>query len=297
MSAASPATTDAVITAVTAPATTATTGPVVFPQDITASSTTVNTKRTSAITANRDTGRHTTTTTTTTTAAPTPTQQPRLKDCTTGDMLCPQEWIARELNRIMHKIEPRHCSDYDSLLQVIEDTSRYLSGPMEDSGSSEPGASYHVKDEKRLVRALAHIVEYSQLPYDETKPSTFSSPHRLTQTMDDLFAQRESDGGTIQDTISAQQRLFAILFGKVQLTTDLYHTWKIICDWAKQLLHTHDPNWHTWMAFGLDAYSKAQILNHNHNHNHNIPLPLQNPHNHHQPHPLLVNSSSSSTSL
>lgn len=263
----------------------------------TTTSTAMSTTGTSKVSADSNTSTQNTAAATTTpgtaiaTAAATPVQQPRLKDCTTGDMLCLQEWIARELNRIMHKTEPRHCSDYDSLLQVIEDTSRYLSGPVESSANSVSGASYYARDERRLVCALARIVEYSQLPYDETNPSTFSSPLRLAQAMDDLFAQRESDGGTIQDTISAQQRLFAILFGKVQLTTELYHTWKIICDWAKQLLHTHDTNWHTWMGFGLDAYSKAQLLNHKHN----VPLPLRSPRHHHHSHPLLVSSSSSSS--
>ncbi|KAI9249217.1 hypothetical protein BDA99DRAFT_542303 [Phascolomyces articulosus] len=49
-----------------------------------------------------------------------------LQDSIKGDTVTPQEWIARELARIRHDIKPRHCPNYEGLLEVLDDMSRFL---------------------------------------------------------------------------------------------------------------------------------------------------------------------------
>ena len=54
------------------------------------------------------------------------TSELQLQDSTKGDIVTPQEWIARELARIRQNITPRHCPNHESLLEVIEDMSKFL---------------------------------------------------------------------------------------------------------------------------------------------------------------------------
>ncbi|CDH60462.1 predicted protein [Lichtheimia corymbifera JMRC:FSU:9682] len=71
--------------------------------------------------------------------SPSSTSGVLLKDCTLGDTVGAQEWIARELGRIREDTKPRHCRDYEALLQVIEEMSRYV--PALSSTSNSPTSS------------------------------------------------------------------------------------------------------------------------------------------------------------
>lgn len=168
----------------------------------------------------------------------------RLRDKVANDMVSAQEWIARELTRIQHKQSPRHCEDHEELLQVIEDISRLLLV----APPQQPSAPAF--NETALVRALVHVLRYSK-----RYPG---HPIQLVKVLDVIVNTREADGGVIRDTLSAQQRLFATLFGKVEMTAQLADTWKIICDWAKQLAYYERDDWQAWMAVGIDAYVKAK---------------------------------------
>ncbi|KAI9299286.1 hypothetical protein BJ944DRAFT_274333 [Cunninghamella echinulata] len=55
--------------------------------------------------------------------------QYHINDDIEGKMITVDEWIARELERIENKKEPRYCRDYEALIEVIEDISR-LPAPM-----------------------------------------------------------------------------------------------------------------------------------------------------------------------
>ncbi|KAI9493678.1 hypothetical protein BDB00DRAFT_872148 [Zychaea mexicana] len=235
----------------------------------------------------------------------------QLQDSTKGDTVTPQEWIARELARIRHDERPRHCPDYEGLIEVIDDMSKFLKqqAPLQQqcqqqqqrwhvnepavpatpeaaehdrvvakhllifqqqqqeqqtgdsmshrsaAGNSDGGgaAALNFSD---LVGALVLVVQYSKRHNNTTTTASDPHPVKLVRVLDDIQIVRDHDGGKIKDVASAQQRLFSILFGKVQLTSQLVHTWKIICEWAKQLLYAR--NWHEWMEFGLQAFVKAK---------------------------------------
>lgn len=180
-----------------------------------------------------------------------------IRDCILGDLVDSHEWIARELARVRANQQPRHCIDYEALCEVIEHI-QTSSPPVPPTPAVEFG---------KLVDALAAIVRYSDKYCDQ------SHPVKLVQVLENINGLREKDGGMIKDKALAQQRLFSILFGNVQITAQLFQTWNVICAWAKHLLDARD--WHAWMAFGLDAYIKAKTLERNLD---RLPVLLQNTH-------------------
>lgn len=181
-----------------------------------------------------------------------------IRDCISGELVDSHEWIARELERVRANQQPRHCTDYEALCEVIEHIQTSSPPPIPSSPTVEFG---------KLVDALSAIVQYSIKYCDQ------SNPVKLVQALENINGIREKDGGMIKDTASAQQRLFSILFGNVQITAQLFQTWNVICTWAKHLLDAND--WHAWMAFGLDAYIKAKSLDRNLD---RLPVILQNTH-------------------
>ncbi|KAI9322448.1 hypothetical protein BX666DRAFT_2022924 [Dichotomocladium elegans] len=193
----------------------------------------------------------------------------RLKDCTLGDIVCAQEWIARELGRIQQNTKPRHCHDHEALLQVIDDMSRFLQVPgyisatdTTATAAAEPATmmtTVHSRQKMPILRltdmehAWMRIVRYSQR-HDTNRLQ--SHPSRLVLALDGIVSRRYLDGGKVENTEAAQHQLFSILFGQVQLTSQLVGPWKMICQWAKQLVLAQD--WHIWMGYGLDTFIKAK---------------------------------------
>ncbi|KAI8144474.1 hypothetical protein BJV82DRAFT_69138 [Fennellomyces sp. T-0311] len=200
----------------------------------------------------------------------------QLQDVTRGDSVSPQEWIARELGRIRGDVRPRHCPAYEQLLEVIDIVSRHL----EQGNVQYQQQVYDTTERDRLVakqllllqqkqsdhedklkfddlvNAFVDVVQYSERHVLINACTSEPHPVKLVRVLEDIRNRRDQDGGRIGDREWAQRQLFLILFGKVQMTSQLVQTWKVICEWAKQLVYTGD--WHGWMEFGLDAFIKAK---------------------------------------
>ncbi|KAI7851321.1 hypothetical protein BDC45DRAFT_516279 [Circinella umbellata] len=273
------------------------------------------------------------------------TSELQIQDSTKGDIVTPQEWIARELARIREDITPRHCPNHEGLLEVIDGMSKFLKQQVpqhqyqqatfdeivtakrdrviakellilqqqqerrlnnsnndnnnnncntcqQHNNSPIRGAPIEEMKFDDIANALVHIIQYSHrhilqnkntssnnsnttstqfntpdtpdtqdtltIPFSTNNNANNNDPHpvQLVRVFDDIRMLREQDGGRIKNPILAQQQLFSILFGHVQLTSQLFNPWQIICEWAKQLIYTKD--WDKWMGFGLDAFIEAK---------------------------------------
>ncbi|KAI8885824.1 hypothetical protein K501DRAFT_331683 [Backusella circina FSU 941] len=49
----------------------------------------------------------------------------QLKDLILGTAVGLNEWISRELKRLQENQQPRHCHDYEALMEIIEDPTRF----------------------------------------------------------------------------------------------------------------------------------------------------------------------------
>lgn len=101
-----------------------------------------------------------------------------LKDCTLGDTVGAQEWIARELGRIREDTKPRHCRDYEALLQVIDEMSPYV--PTLSPTSNTPTSSHANKSSFRLSASSTDINnDTGNTTFDVSISSTSTSaPHQ-----------------------------------------------------------------------------------------------------------------------
>ncbi|KAJ8660305.1 hypothetical protein O0I10_003762 [Lichtheimia ornata] len=117
--------------------------------------------------------------------SPSSTSGVLLRDCTLGDTVGAQEWIARELGRIREDTKPRHCRDYEALLQVIEEMSRYV--PALSSTSNSPttttASSNANKPSFQLPASSTHHTDsdMGNTTFDVSISST-SAPHQSSST-------------------------------------------------------------------------------------------------------------------
>lgn len=109
--------------------------------------------------------------------SPSSTSGVLLRDCTLGDTVGAQEWIARELGRIREDTKPRHCRDYEALLQVIEEMSRYV--PALSSTSNSPTSSNANKPSFPLSASSSTTqhTDNNDATFDVSISST-SAPHQ-----------------------------------------------------------------------------------------------------------------------
>ncbi|KAG0173496.1 hypothetical protein DFQ28_007105 [Apophysomyces sp. BC1034] len=173
-----------------------------------------------------------------------PTPDLQLKDNVTGEVICAEEWIARELQRIDTK-DQRQCRDYESLIEVIEELNRIQHAPTPITLQSEDSSPQRLDQlAQRLVRAFVELFKYARLHH-----------HQPAKLLNEFEMIKDTEIGGL-DLASMQQRLFSIIFGKIQMTKGLVQTWRIICDWARHLQYTRDRK--GWMLIGVNAYNTAR---------------------------------------
>ncbi|CAO3634085.1 unnamed protein product [Cunninghamella blakesleeana] len=97
--------------------------------------------------------------------------QHHIKDDIEGKTITVDEWIAKELERIEEKKEPRYCRDYEALIEVIEDISRIPSPVMNFIHSN--------KDENDSASFTSPIQYVLSSPHLSTSAISLSSPSSM----------------------------------------------------------------------------------------------------------------------
>ncbi|KAI7886829.1 hypothetical protein K492DRAFT_176045 [Lichtheimia hyalospora FSU 10163] len=113
--------------------------------------------------------------------SPSSTSGVLLRDCTLGDTVGAQEWIARELGRIREDTKPRHCRDYEALLQVIEEMSRYVPALSTASGTPTSNANKSALP-LSASSSSTNINDTGNTTFDVSISST-SAPHQQSTNM------------------------------------------------------------------------------------------------------------------
>jgi hypothetical protein len=70
----------------------------------------------------------------------------QLKDSILGIAVGLNEWIRRELKRLQENQQPRHCHDYEALMEIIEDPTRFQIHPLPPGVNIPPMQSVPSRD-------------------------------------------------------------------------------------------------------------------------------------------------------
>lgn len=210
----------------------------------------------------------------------------QLKDHILGMAVGLNEWIQRELARLRRNEMPRHCESYDTLIDVIDDPTRFQSmeavsnmnqgcccdddGISDDENVSSSNCTFasdpdrNVKPETQsksktmspppiwLCRMFVDLIRYCNR--GSTTIHTTSAPKLLLNEFEKIGNDKRR-GSTINIQLF-KERLLAILFGKIQLTQYLVKSWKAMCEWVSNS-QIHDSE---WLELSQNAYFIAQRL-------------------------------------
>ncbi|OBZ89196.1 hypothetical protein A0J61_02755 [Choanephora cucurbitarum] len=104
-----------------------------------------------------------------------------------------------------------------------------------------------------LCKAFIDIMEYC----DNTNNITYSNqPELLLKEFEELRLIVKL--GNSIDVNEFRERLCSILFGKIQMTENLVHTWRMICEWVTRPPVNNHQNAVKWVNLTLGAYIAAQ---------------------------------------
>ncbi|KAI8885385.1 hypothetical protein K501DRAFT_284346 [Backusella circina FSU 941] len=212
----------------------------------------------------------------------------QLKDHILGIAVGLTEWIQRELTRLQKNELPRHCQSYETLIEVIDDPTRFqMSDSITNSnhnccsdceddeisdnenrgscGSLSPKKSdKNINSETQnkyksmspppiwLCRVFVDLIRYCNR--GSTTIHTTSAPRLLLNEFEKLRNDKRS--GKAIDVQLFKKKLLTILFGKIQLTQYLVKSWKAMCEWVSN----YQIDDIEWLELSQNAYFIAQRL-------------------------------------
>ncbi|KAI8357359.1 hypothetical protein EDC96DRAFT_446099, partial [Choanephora cucurbitarum] len=198
----------------------------------------------------------------------------KLNDLVSGKVVTMNEWLCNEIYRLKNNLRPRHFESYGELVEMIqEDPGRFqvcntsLPQLTVNTLSPKPIVNttvstelfYSEKDQREdeelvwLCKAFIDIMEYC----DKTNHITYSNqPELLMKEFEELRLIVKL--GNSIDVNKFRERLCGILFGKIEMTENLVHTWRMICEWVTRPPVNNHQNAVKWVNLTLGAYIAAQ---------------------------------------
>lgn len=219
----------------------------------------------------------------------------QLLDSVTKSFLGIDEWVAQELQRLSYNQIPRNCSNYETLLTIIENITlveQYITYQSETSTNTDSYNTTTISEiteqednseqkcitkryqfsQRNLILSFIQLISYCE----REKLKVYIQHHRTLlellielEKMCDLFINHNMDrSGFLQNTLHTQQSLSCVLFGdQVPISNVLLESWLIISTWVQQgqfLFQTSTSpindtiQAEQWLKLGISSYQIAK---------------------------------------
>lgn len=188
-------------------------------------------------------------------------------DSTIESFLSVDEWIAQEISRVMNNEFPRHCSNYETLIEAIENVSQIerLSNTFIFHFTDEPAmtkTNYYQFSQYNLLLSFYKLLRYCQ----KEKLQLRLAHHRV---LIEILMELEKLAGCLGKVDEMEQmvrNLACILFGeRVPISNDLLEPWLMLSTWIQQgreIMNSNVVAAGNWLKLGVLAFQIAKRMCH-----------------------------------